>query len=104
MSNYLDVVRIKLVKDAPLYSPMPLENEADVQTFMAKQLAEYDRELMVVLNLQTDHRVINMNVVSMGLVNQTLASSREMFKSAILSNATSIIMMHNHRRKGMLTA
>lgn len=96
MSNYLDVVRIKLVKDAPLYSPMPLENEADVQTFMAKQLAEYDRELMVVLNLQTDHRVINMNVVSMGLVNQTLASSREMFKSAILSNATSIIMMHNH--------
>lgn len=58
MSNYLDVVRIKLVKDAPLYSPMPLENETDVQTFMAKQLAEYDRELVVVLNLQADHRVI----------------------------------------------
>ena len=39
---------------------------------------------------------INYNVVSIGSVNASLVTGRELYKSAILSNAASMIMIHNH--------
>ena len=35
-------------------------------------------------------------VVSIGTVNAALAEPREIFKHAILANATGIVMVHNH--------
>ena len=37
-----------------------------------------------------------MNIVSMGVLDQSMVHPREIFKSAILSNAHSMLMMHNH--------
>ena len=37
-----------------------------------------------------------MNVVSMGSLTETLVTGRELFKSAILSNARGVILIHNH--------
>ena len=37
-----------------------------------------------------------MNVVSMGSLTETLVTGREFFKSAILSNARGVILIHNH--------
>ena len=53
-------------------------------------------QILCVLNLDAHGVVQNANIVSMGTVNQTVSSPREIFKSAILSNAHSIILMHNH--------
>lgn len=49
-----------------------------------------------VLNLKSNSQVINMNVVSVGTLNTALAHPREVFKSAVLSNAAGIILLHNH--------
>ena len=35
-------------------------------------------------------------IASIGEVNNALASPRELLKAAILSNATGVIMLHNH--------
>lgn len=48
------------------------------------------------INLRTDGIPINCNFVSMGAVNETIAHPRELFKSSILSNATSMLIVHNH--------
>ena len=37
-----------------------------------------------------------MNIVSMGTINASLVTGREVFKSAILSNASYVILLHNH--------
>lgn len=94
--NELTVVSIRLVKERSLYSEKPIHNKEDVWELMAKELSTYDREVMCVLNMQANGQVINMNMVSIGTVNQCLVSGRELFKSAILANASNIILVHNH--------
>ena len=63
---------------------------------MGEWMKNLDREVVCVVNMQADLRPINMNIVSMGVLDQSMVHPREIFKSAILSNAHSMLMMHNH--------
>lgn len=96
LENKLDVVRVKLVLDRQLYSEQPLNNYSAVYELMKKELIDYDREVFCILNIQSDGRCNNMNIVSIGGLNQAIIEPREVFKSAILSNADRIILVHNH--------
>jgi len=46
--------------------------------------------------LNAKNVIIGMDVVSVGTLTQSCAHPRELFKAAILSNAASIILVHNH--------
>ena len=94
--NELKVVSIRLVDEPPLFSSSKLTSSEEVFKLMGKELQAYDRELFCALNLRTNNQVINMNVISVGTLNTALAHPREVFKSAILSNADGIILLHNH--------
>ena len=63
---------------------------------MAKELSQYDREVFCILNMKNNGQVINMNLVSVGTINESLVIPREVFKSSILANASAIIGLHNH--------
>lgn len=92
----LAVVSVKLVEEPPLYSRKVIRAPSDIIEVMSEELQKYDRELFCILNLRSKGQVINMNVVSMGSLNAAIAHPREVFKSAILSNAASILLIHNH--------
>lgn len=92
----LEVVNIRLVKEPSIYSEKSLDSPQAVVELMAEELFQYDREVLCVLNLKTNGQVINMNIVSVGTIDSSLVSPREVFKSSILSNASSIIAIHNH--------
>lgn len=92
----LDVVSVRLVRDAPIYSDRKITNPEDALAVVGEFLCEMDREMVCIINLKADGTPINCNFVSMGAVNQAMAEPREIFKSAILSNAASMIMVHNH--------
>jgi DNA repair protein RadC len=92
----LDVVSIRLVKDAPIYSKFPVKSPQDAVDMVRKQLCEMDREVLCIINLKTDGTPINCHFVSMGSLNETIAKPREMFKTSILSNAANIILLHCH--------
>lgn len=96
MSYEMEVVNIRLVKEPSWYSKEPLNSPEKIAEFMSQELKSYDREVFCILNLTTDSKVINMNIVSMGTINASLVSAREVFKSSILSNAAFIIAVHNH--------
>ncbi len=55
-----------------------------------------DRENFVVLLLDTKHKVIGINTVSIGTINSSEAHPREVFKPAIIANVAAIILGHNH--------
>jgi DNA repair protein RadC len=55
-----------------------------------------DKECFVAITLDGAHKVIEMHVVSQGLVNRTLVHPREVFRPAIQDNAVSILLAHNH--------
>ena len=94
--NKLEIVNIRLVKEPSIYSEKILDSPQAVVELMGKELAQYDREVLCILNMKTDGQVINMNIVSVGTVNSSLVNPREVFKSSILSNASGIIAIHNH--------
>ena len=92
----LEVVSVRLVKDAPLFSDHRITSPQDAVKVVGDFLCEMDREVLCVINLRADGTPINCNIVSMGAVNQTIAEPRELFKASILSNAVQMLMMHNH--------
>lgn len=94
--NKLDVVSIRLVKDAPIMSDNPIGNPEDAIKLLGEKLSDLDREVICVINLRANGVPINCNFVSMGAVDQTIAHPREIFKSAILANASSMLLLHNH--------
>jgi DNA repair protein RadC len=53
-------------------------------------------EKFYVLCLSTRNEVIGIHLVSVGNVNTSVIHPREIFQRAIMSNATSIIIAHNH--------
>jgi len=55
-----------------------------------------DREAFLVLHLDQKNRTTGLEVVSIGSLGATLVHPREVFKSAILSNAAAILVFHNH--------
>lgn len=95
-ADELQVVRIRLVDSPPLYSKKQLKSPQAVYQFLSDEFSSLDREMVCVLNLKTNGEVINLNVVSLGSLNASIMEPREVFKSSILSNAASIILLHNH--------
>lgn len=93
---YLEQAAIRLVREPPLYSDFPLDSPQAVVKLLADLLKDYDREVFAIVNLRPDSKPINLNIVSIGALDQAMAHPREILKTAILSNAASIMMVHNH--------
>ncbi len=55
-----------------------------------------DREVFVVLHLDTRNRVIAHEITSIGSQTASLVHPREVFKAAILKGANGIVLAHNH--------
>ena len=92
----LDVVSVRLVKDAPIYSEYPFTNPYDVVSVLGESMCELDREVVCVINLKADMTPINVHFASMGALNEAMAHPRELFKASILSNAASMMLVHCH--------
>lgn len=94
--NQLEVVSVRLVKDAPLLSGHKICNPEDAIAVVGELLCELDREVVCVINLKSDGMPINCHFASLGAVNESIACPRELFKSSILSNAAAMLLLHNH--------
>lgn len=94
--NEIQVVNIRMVKEPSLYSTEKITSPEDVKKVIAKELATYDREVFAVLNLKTNGQPINLNICSVGTLDASVVSPREVFKSTILSNSAAFVAIHNH--------
>ena len=92
----IEVVNIRMVKEPSLYSTEKIRSPEDVLRVIAKELATYDREVFAVLNLKTNGQPINLNICSVGTLDASVVSPREVFKSTILSNSAAFVAVHNH--------
>lgn len=96
VQDSLKQVGIRMVEEPPLLSPEPMNSPEAAVRVLGKWLSEMDRELFCVVNLNTNLTPINMNVVSMGALNEAYVHPRETLKSAILSNSAYLMLVHNH--------
>lgn len=54
------------------------------------------KEMFLTLHLDGKNRIICMDLVSIGSLNQSIVHPREIFKTACLSNAAAILCVHQH--------
>lgn len=73
-----------------------LESSRDVYEAFSGRAKKSDREEFMVLMLDVKNNLIGYNLVSVGTLDYVIIHPREVFKPAILANAASIILTHNH--------
>ncbi len=90
----IPIYRLQLVRDGHIET-RTICNTMDI--FKAiKTFVRSDREIFVDLYLNARNQVIVHHIISVGTVNTSLVHPREVFKPAILKNACSVIVAHNH--------
>lgn len=92
----LEVVSVRLVRDAPILSEAEINSPEDAVRLVGEQLCGMDREVVCVINLKADNTPINCHFASVGALNYSMAHPRELLKASILSNAAGMILAHNH--------
>lgn len=92
----LKEVRVRLQEGQPLYSASPITTAGDAMEMMRREMAQYDREILLVINLNNRMQAVNFHVVSVGDATTSIAPIPNILKTGILSNATSFMLLHNH--------
>ena len=59
-------------------------------------LRHESKEYFLALHLDGNNRIICIDMVSVGSLNQSVVHPREVFKSSLLSSAAAMILIHNH--------
>jgi DNA repair protein RadC len=91
----LPLYRVELVRERDVVMPS-LCGPDDAAAVAGKFLERADREVFVVLLLATDNSLIGIHAAHTGTLAACVVGAREVFKCAILANAASIIVAHNH--------
>ena len=73
----IQVVNIRMVKEPSIYSESRISCPEDAVKAIAKDMATYDREVFAVMNLKTNGQIINLNICSMGTLDASMVSPRE---------------------------
>lgn len=87
--------RIKIVTNKPI-SENPLDTPKKVLKQMQKLIGDEAQEVFVVAYLNQALLPLCYSIISKGGTNSASVSPAEVFKVALLSNATKMILFHNH--------
>ncbi len=98
MEKIYEILRIKqeIIEVNETDNLQVVSSPQDVVKVIEKRIADEDREVFLVLCLNTKNKVVAIHRAHVGSINASIVHPREVFKSAILNNAASIIVAHNH--------
>lgn len=98
LESIFEVVRIKQeIREAKeAFAAYKITSPMDAEKLAASYIADEDREVFLVMMLNTKNEVIGLHRAHVGSLNASVVHPREVMKSAILNNAASIIVSHQH--------
>jgi DNA repair protein RadC len=95
--NNINIVSVKLVRERnATYGAKTITGPGDLASVVKRFLADTDREVFLTVNLSTANTINSIHIVSIGSLDRTVVHPREVFKAAILSNSSSIALVHSH--------
>ncbi len=94
--KYTYKVRVKLVRERAGDFGPAMNCAADVAELLRDELVSLDREQIFCLHLDVKNRLISRETVSTGTLSSAICHPREIFKAALLANAASVVLAHNH--------
>ncbi len=92
------VAVFELYKRIPRQATMKpvIQSAGDVAVLFQATLSSLSQEQFRVLYIDTKHRLIGDEVITVGILNASLVHPREVYQGAIRRTAHSIIVLHNH--------
>ena len=94
------LLSLRIVREnACKYSePEKIKSPADAAELFEKVfgLSEYAEEVLCMITLDSAHNPCGFWKVSAGILNESMAHPREVFKRALLANSNAVIIAHNH--------
>jgi DNA repair protein RadC len=61
-----------------------------------KDIEDFNQECFVIITLNAKSKMIDKHIITVGIADASLIHPRETFRNAILDNAYSIVIAHNH--------
>lgn len=93
----VELIRLQVVREGPgLYGVCKFAEPQEAAEMMRPLLSAADRELFLVMSVNTRMKPMAVEIVSVGTLNTCLVEMREVFKHAILNNAAGVVCFHNH--------
>ena len=98
LESIFEVVRIKqeIKESSAPFEMYSIRCPEDAQKLACSYIADEDREVLLVMMLNTKNQVIGLHRAHVGSLNASVVHPREVMKSAIINNAASIIVSHQH--------
>ena len=69
---------------------------ADIVAQEMQDIKDWKKEVFAVFCLDSANHVISREIISIGILDSAIIHSREIYRTAIIRNAKSIIISHNH--------
>jgi len=95
----INIYKLKMVKeDTVEYSDTTIKSPCDIVRLAREvlEMEEMAEENFIVICLNTKNKIAGVHTVSIGSLNASIVHPREVFKAALLNNASGIICLHNH--------
>ena len=88
--------KVCLIRENDQLPPIKINNANKVYELVKDEISSSDREIMLSIMLDSGLHLIGIETVAIGSINVCGSTVAEVFKSAILANATCVILCHNH--------
>ena len=86
----------RLQSEAAKSSDKIIKSSDEVAQIYGPGLRDLKKEIFMVILLASNNKVIDDTVISEGVLNASVVTPREVFRSALLANAAAVILIHNH--------
>lgn len=91
------IIHLEMVREErSLYGMEQFQNASEAVETVHPLFEKADREMMVVMSLDVKNTPIAVEVVAVGGIDSCVIDVRNIFKHAVISNASGIICFHNH--------
>jgi DNA repair protein RadC len=93
----VNIVSVKMVRESSILYPERTVRSPKAAYELVKMFLEgADREHFLVVCLDTKNQPVSITTSHVGSLNSSIVHPREVFKTAVLSNAATVIVAHNH--------
>ena len=92
----MEYVHVELKRDTWVYPEMKINSPKDAVCAVRSLIQDLDRECVISINTATSGKVINASIGAVGTMNTAYVSPAELLRTALLSGAYGMVIVHNH--------
>jgi DNA repair protein RadC len=97
MDYRIPAVKLSMVRDGAVMADRKVVTDSKGAVGIVRaMIGGNDREEFVALLLDAKHKVVAVHSVAVGSLTMAIVHPREVFKAAIMANASAVIVAHNH--------